>query len=489
MKKMKTRALSLLLLSFLVMGGMLYYISRYLEDGDRWALYFSAMNSESTGQLLDRQGRELAFFSGSESKFAADEKTRRASYHLTGDYWNRTGQGVLADYMSQLQGFRFLTGTTKVQHSALQLTVDAQLNNLAYEALAGRPGAVLLCDYTTGEMLAFVSTPGIDPALPVFVPPTPTPSPEVTENPEDPEASPAPTPAPTPSPELPEASPEPSPEIPEGYQLAPEGAYINRCLSATFTPGSIFKLVTAAAAMEQLPDLYEREYYCYGGVYTIAGVDIVCSGYHGAQSFEDALANSCNCAFAQIAELLGQETLVKYVKQYGFLDRQELEDFKTAAGTFPLEFVGDPETAWSAIGQSTDSITPYAMLRYVCAIANGGELVQPRLIQDEAKPQKTSLIDPDTAGQLKGLMHYTAVKAYEAETAFPGLKLCAKTGTAELGDGMSHAWFVGFLDDAEHPYAFVVLVERGGGGRAVAGPIAGSLLQAAVQADNTGETP
>ena len=67
------------------------------------------------------------------------------------------------------------------------------------------------------------------------------------------------------------------------------------------------------------------------------------------------------------------------------------------------------------------------------------------------------------------------------EGNFPGLSLCAKSGTAEVGDGTSHAWFTGFLDDEEHPYAFIVLVENGGGGAKVAGPVANRVLQAVIE--------
>jgi peptidoglycan glycosyltransferase len=77
------------------------------------------------------------------------------------------------------------------------------------------------------------------------------------------------------------------------------------------------------------------------------------------------------------------------------------------------------------------------------------------------------------------MMSYNVVYSY-GEWRFPGLKLCAKTGTAEVGNGSSHAWFAGFLDSEEFPLAFVVLVENGGGGLAAAGPVANSVLQAAV---------
>ena len=78
------------------------------------------------------------------------------------------------------------------------------------------------------------------------------------------------------------------------------------------------------------------------------------------------------------------------------------------------------------------------------------------------------------------MMSYNVAAHYSGDSNFPVLNLCAKTGTAELGDGTSHAWFAGFLQDEEHPYAFVVMIEQGGGGLSAAGSLANTLLQAAV---------
>ncbi len=431
MKKITNRAFSVLLIAALVIVGMTVYVLRYVDHGRDWALYFSRANSGSAGELIDRNGISLAAFSGGESRFAGDALTRTANYHVTGDYWGRSSTGLLSSYWSEMQGFDLLTGTTQAESSILRLSIDSKLNTEAYEALgADRKGAVLLCDYTTGELLCMVSGPSVDPA--------------------DADAVPG------------------------------EGAYINRCLSSVFVPGSVFKLITAAAAIEQIPDIESRSFYCEGKT-SIAGVDIICSGEHYTQTFEQALSNSCNVAFAQIAVLLGQDTMVRYVTEYGFLDKHDLDGIPTAAGSYPTEFVGDPELGWSGIGQSTDMLNPYALLRFVSAVGNGGVLCEPRLLLDDEEPEVSRYMPAETAERLKQMMNYNVVSHYGGEERFPGLRLCAKTGTAELGDGTSHAWFAGFLDDEKHPYAFVVLVERGGGGLTVAGELANTLLQAAVR--------
>ena len=430
MKKITNRAFSVLLIAALVVCGMIVYLMRYIDHGEEWALYFSRANSGSTGQVVDRNGITLAYFNGTQNYFCPDPQTRLANYHVTGDYWGRSGSGILSRFWDDLQGFSLLTGTTRAEDRILMLSIDARLNDKIFEAIGNeRDGCMLVCNYRTGELLGMVSTPSVDPL---------------------------------------DAVNEPR-----------EGAFINRCLSSAFTPGSIFKLVTASAAIEKIPDLESRRFFC-DKEYEIAGVPIICIASHYTQNFEDALANSCNIAFAQLGVMLGQDTMIDYVRRYGFLDSQSLDGIPTAAGTFPTEFVGDPELGWASIGQSTDTVCPYSMLRLVCAIANGGTLVEPHMVRSGAEPERTLLMQPYTAEKLISMMHYNAVSHYNAEEMFPGLRLCAKTGTAEIGNDLSHSWFVGFLADEDHPYAFVTLIERGGFGISTAGPVAAEVLLWAV---------
>ncbi len=430
MKKITNRAVSVLLIAALVIVGMLVYLIRYVDEGEDWALYFSRLNTDSTGQILDRNGVRLAAFSPTENLFAEDRTTRIANYHVTGDYWGRSGTGVLAAFWHNMRSFSHVFGTTRSNTGTLQLSIDAKLNNAAYNTLIGQKGAILICNYKTGEMLCMVSAPSVDPA--------------------DPDADP------------------------------PDGAYINRGLSSVFVPGSIFKLITAAAAIENLDGLQNRTFYCEG-VTDFAGVEVTCPFEHYSQTFEQALANSCNVAFSRMAVQMGQDTMVKYVRDYGFLDSHELNGIPTAAGSYPTDFVGDPELGWSGIGQSTDLICPFSMLRYVCAIANHGVLVEPTLLLDDGENTQQRLMEASTADKLAEMMSFNVAYSYGGSESFPGLALCAKTGTAELGDETSHAWFTGFLNDEAHPYAFVFLVERGGGGLTVAGRIAYTVLHQAVR--------
>ena len=104
MKKITNRAVSVLLLAALVIAGMLTYVIRYVDHGADWALAYTRANSGSSGAITDRNGIVLASFNATESLFSEDKTTRVANYHVTGDYWNRTGTGLLTSYWKQLQG-------------------------------------------------------------------------------------------------------------------------------------------------------------------------------------------------------------------------------------------------------------------------------------------------------------------------------------------------------------------------------------------------
>ena len=445
MKKIASRSISVVLVALLVILGLCSFVKKEFLQGRNWALYFATFNSESVGSVNDCSGVSLASFDRTHKNFADDAETRTANYHVTGDYWGRTGSGVISRFWSSAQGYDFFTGTTESKLTNLNLTIASRLNNYIYKLLRENgKGAVMISNYQTGEVLALVSSPSIDP---------------LEENTE-----------------------------PE------EGTYVNRCLAATFIPGSTFKLITAAAALESIPDIEEQHFMCYGES-EIAGVKIKCTDMHGRQTFEEALANSCNCAFADITIQIGQRRMIEHVQKYGFLDTHTLDGIPANAGNFPLEFVGDPELGWAGIGQSVDQICPYTMLRYVSAIANGGRLVEPTMVKSRYVRESTDtepyplpaedpfvsqLVAPETAGRMRELMINNVETHYEGEVNFPGLKLGAKTGTAEITEEVSHSWFTGFLDDKDHPYAFVAIVEEGGFGLWTAGLMMNDVLHYAV---------
>lgn len=424
MKKVKRRASAALLIAALLVVGLAVYLVRLADDGGAWASYFNG--GTPGGTILDRNGVVL-YTSGDDGySFAEDGSTRVACYHLIGDTAGNIRTGALRQFRDKLAGYNFIEGATSGE--TISLTIDSSLNVAAYSALAGRNGAVMLMDYTTGEILCMVSSPGDDPANPTSEP--------------------------------------------------AEGTYLNKCLSSSFTPGSVFKLVTLAAAIDNIPDLFERSLWCEGSM-IVDGAKLTCTGNHGSQTIEQALANSCNCAFGTLALELGPDIMAEYAEKLGMTAALTLDGMDVLSGSFTKGEEGSVGLAWSGVGQYEDLVCPYAMVRYVSAIANGGSVYEPTLLGHGSLDKETELLSADTAQKISEMMNYNVQNAY-GSWVFPGLNVSAKTGTAEVGDGTSHAWMTGFLNDPEHPYAFVVILEHAGGGLANAGPVANAVLQAAV---------
>ncbi len=437
MKKLTKRSYAVVIVAVLVMLGMMVYLSRLVMHGGEWASFFTA-NTATNPQdesvtpptLLDRDGRILLQGGEDGYEYSDDAALRKANLHALGDLEGNIGTGAISMFRSELANYSLLTGTTQ-GGAVVSLSLDSELNQTALEALAGRKGAVLVYNYQSGEILCMVSGRSYDPL--------------------------------------------------EGFDESDpsyDGAYINRCLSSSFVPGSIFKIVTLAAAIENIDDLWHRSFSCDGST-TIGGVYIKCSGVHGVQTVDQAFSNSCNCAFAQISAELGGDTLTKYAEKYGLTEEHELHGVPVKAGSVESAGFDSANAAWQGIGQYKDMVCPYAMLRLVGAVANYGVCLEPTMLLGDSQGSE-KLMKAETAQQIAGMMNYNVVDHYGGESNFPGLQLAAKTGTAEVGDGSSHAWFAGFITNPGHPYAFVVLVENAGGGLSQASPVANAVLQRAV---------
>lgn len=434
-----------LLLAFVLLTGVGIFSYRYVAHGDDWASYEGNRDvynegDLSKGKLYDTNGTLLMQNTPDGMIFNDDASVRTALMHITGDKDNNISTGANRAFTDELIGYNLINGVYSLNNAGkdVSLTLDANICATAYEALAGRSGTVGVYNYKTGEILCMVSSPTYDPVDP----------PSELE----------------------------------------DGVYINRFTSATFVPGSIFKLVTAAAAIENLDDAYTWEINCtgsvsYGGEYAVTDVSA-----HGTVDLEKALEVSCNCYFGQLAEKLGPDLLEKYTEKAGLMTSYDIDGIKTTEGTFDFPDSG-MNLAWTGIGQWEDMINPCSMMVYMGAIANGGEATHPNIVKpttfmgkqiDKITTKTTNMIDSTTAASLTEMMANNVVSHYGSEN-FPGLSLCAKSGTAEVGDYKEpHAWFAGFLNDDSNPYAFIVLVENSGYGADVAGAVANTVMQAVV---------
>ena len=448
MKKIERRAVVCTVLALLLAAGLGFFLGRYFLEGGSWASsaftrhLYDTNGVLAAGTVLDRDGDVLSEVKNGKRTYYENETVRKATLHAVGDLQGSIGTGALNAFADKLTGYSLLNGAFGAERgSELYLTIDARYNYEAYQALNGHAGTVAVYNYKTGEVLCMVSAPSYDPLhVPADI------------------------------------------ETNDRY----EGAYLNRFLSSTFTPGSVYKTVTLAAALEEIPDIQDRTWTCQGSV-QIGDETIICSGTHGEQHIGDAFANSCNVAFAQIAVELGADTLRKYTEKAGLTDSYSVDGLPTAKGSFSWEKITDGSLGWAGVGQYKDQVNPCALMVYMGAIANGGKAAQPYLIQKTVNslglpslPHLTretgTLVSGKTADILADMMADNVEKTYGTKR-FPNMELCAKSGTAEVGEGQTpHAWFAGFLRNEDAPYAFVVLVENGGGGSSVAGTVAGRVL-------------
>ncbi len=450
MKQMKLRAIIMVVLSALFVGGLAVLCMFYVVDGNSWALYpanshiYNNGNIVQAGTITDRNGVVLAQTKDGIRQFNDNSLTRKSTLHVVGDLGGFIKTGLHSSYIDKLTGYNKINGVYSYSKEGnnIGITLDSSVCTTALEALGKHSGTVGVYNYKTGEVICMVSTPTYDP--------------------------------------------QDEQDTKKAKNGEYKGVYLNRFISSTFTPGSTFKIVTASASIETFDDAYTREYTCNKGV-MMNGEWISCLGNHGTLTLKDALAKSCNAYFSQLAADLGEQTLTKYAKRAGFNKSFSIDGIEAKTSYFNVENGRDIDLAWAGMGQYTDMMNPLQYLTFMGAIANGGTPQKPYLIASvetqSGIPLKFStggvgakMMNSSTAQQMVELMRNN-VKVTYGDWNFYGLEVCAKSGTAEVKDQEPHAVFVGFNNQEELPLAFVVLVENGGSGARVAGPIANKVLQ------------
>ncbi len=434
MIKMSKRAILCFVMAMVLVAGMLFFAVEYVIYGKNWVVHPANGNVYSDGcitkgSIIDKNGTLLFDAHPDWFGYADSYGVRIATLHAIGDTDGNISTGALSNYKYKLIGYNPLMGVSSKKGGILELSLDADLCAYAYELLNGQKGTIGVYNYKTGEMLCMISAPSFDPNSPI------------------------------------------SSEDAESEQYA--GIYLNKLINGEYTPGSIMKIVTSYAAIENIDDIFEQTFHCEGSM-VIDNEEIVCEGYHGDISFEEALSVSCNCAFAQIAAQLDGKTLSEYFEKSGLAESFEVSRNKTAAGSLEVENVREVDKAWSAIGQHKDIINPCAFLRFVGAIANDGVAVDMTYIAGEKTPSKR-IMSSETAAVLKSMLERNVTEQYTGYW-YGDLPVGAKSGSAEVGTEYTNAMFTGFIDSEEYPYAFIVVSENSGSGSGVAGGIAASII-------------
>ena len=433
----------------MLLGGILFFVWEYFTQARTWVMFPGSPHVYNNGNIgcgtvVDRDGVILLSI-GDGRQYSDNEMTRKSTLHWLGDRKGSISAGAIANYASQMSGFDMVNGLYNYSDipSTASLTISARVQNAALAALGSQKGTVGVYNYKTGEIICAVTAPTYDP-----------------DN-------------------VPDMS-----DDPEG---AFEGVYVNRFLQSRYVPGSIFKIVTAAIALETVPDIQNRTFTCYGEYdYGSETEKVTCETAHVTLDLEGALAHSCNCCFAQIAKLIGRKNMTKYVSKYEVMEPIRFDGVKSAAGNYDNSNTGGVSFAWSCIGQHTDLVNPCGFMTFMGTIASGGQGVYPYLVSGietdegvvyEAKMRKTSsIMDGEIARTIRSYMRHNVQEIYGDEN-FPGLSVCAKSGTSQLGGNQkSNAMFAGFVENEEYPFAFMIVVENGGYGSAACVPILSKVL-------------
>ena len=350
---------------------------------------------------------------------------------------------------------------------AVQLTIDPEVQQAAYDALAGREGAVVALDPSTGAILAMVSSPSYDPSA--FA---------------SQDAS---------------AANEASKTLSEDSSRPLD----NRTIAGNrYPPGSTFKIITTAAALRTGKITPDAEVDAPDTI-TLPGTNHSLENYGGEScggrtSFSHAFAQSCNTPFAQMAIDVGEEELAKEAHSWGF-DSDLSIPLKVTPSVYPHND-SQAQTAMAGIGQASVQATPLMMAMVAATVANDGEQMTPYLVSRTLDPDLNEVsttskkvartpIDSATAKSLSSLMQTAVAEGTGTSAQVAGVQVAGKTGTAETGtDSGPTTWFVGFAGtDINKPQIALAVVldgnaetEDGATGGKIAGPIAAQVIDAAV---------
>ncbi|MGN1051451.1 MAG: penicillin-binding transpeptidase domain-containing protein, partial [Acutalibacteraceae bacterium] len=345
MKRTLRRSILTFILALACIGALVYFAFQLVINCNDWVQQpynghmGGAKGLAQAGAIYDRNGEVLAKTVDGERVYNEDKTVRKALLHVVGDDSLNISTAVQSMYRTELTGYSFIWGlgmpSSLRSNNDITLTIDSNVSRDAYEALGDKSGACVIYNYKTGEVICSVSTKSYDPNSP--------PKEEDLEK--------------------------------EEYS----GVYLDNCMSSSYTPGSIFKIVTSAVAIEKgiIKSLDDRSYYCNGSD-KIGGKDdtsiINCynKSAHGGEDFKTALAESCNLYFGELATEVGNEDMQEMADKMGINTSYDVSNIPTKKGNYDVKDANENQLAWSGVGQYNDQVNPMQMAVICGAIANGG---------------------------------------------------------------------------------------------------------------------
>jgi peptidoglycan glycosyltransferase len=485
-KPIRTLSLFCLLL-FLALLGRATYLQYYEAESlnarpENRRVIEAAYSAERGAILVGRTPIAESKPSGDRYKFQRTYSQPNMYAPLTGyfSYYSQTGvehseNAVLSGDDSRLFVTRLvdLLSNATPKGGGGQLTVNAAAQAAAFNGLKNRgPGAegsVVAIDPSTGAILAMASYPSYDPN------------------------------------QLASHDFKSVAARQKELESAPGTPMVNRAIQTRLFPGSTFKVVTAAAAIESGKYSYDSS-VPGGATYqlpqTTGDTGLVdnegrdCGS--GKISFSQAMENSCNTSFAHLAVNIGADQLRKTAEGFGF-NQHYLDDLgPQVTSVFPQD-LNPPQTGQAGFGQFDVQATPLQMAMVAAGIANGGVVMKPYVVDGVLTPELEPLprtdpqelsqaISADTADQVTKLMVDTVRDGTAYPAAIPGVDVAGKTGTAQTGtDEPPYAWFISFAPADDPKVAVAVMIQKAPGvergeiaGGTLGGPIAKAIMEAVI---------
>ena len=403
------------------------------------------------GDIYDVNGLVMATADSQGNRiYPQSEEARKANAHVLGDQYGITSGGAEALYSKYIYGFNLnaidrIVQAFKAQKSKgndVTLTVDSDLNKYIYEQMSGKTGAVVVMNYKTGAIIGSVSRESFD----------------INK----------------------------VQELAKEKHNSEESFFLNKVTMGKYPPGSTFKLITAVSALENMSDAATRTYNSSSDI-TMNGEKITNfdRDSHGNINLENALKVSSNTYFAQLARDLGKSNLTKTAENFGFNSNFMFDDVIMASSSYNGGKT-DNQLAWSSVGQHQDLVTPLHMCMIVSAIANNGQMMEPKnllSVKDSLgssiytmRPKKVRQVtSPEIAKKMQAMMKGVVESGTGRNAAVKGLTIGGKTGSAETGKS-THAWFVGYIESDQTPYAVAIVLENAGTGGKNAAPLASKIF-------------
>lgn len=423
------------------------------------------------GAILDRNGTVLARSVQGPDRVYRREYPVVAAAPVVG-YFNpnlgRAGiEAAANDILQQVHWPQWpWTLTPGVAVRDVRLTLDAGLQARVFQLLGGRPGAAVVMT-PDGAVLALVSSPTFD------------------------------------SNRLAAGQPDEATLAYLHTLQADAGApLLNRATQGQYAPGSTFKTVTLAAALElgvvktdevfqyQLnpPDPSHPVPWHTNGFVSCGNIYLLASGNRVRLDVARAYAWSCNVTHANLALRLGAPALLDYARRFGF-DSTIPFELPTAPSRLQQrpDFFTGPEAQYAlastGMGQGELLVTPLQMGLIAAAVANDGKVPRPRLLADRPAETWRQAIRPDVARQMRTFMTVSVAEGWARPAGVAGVTVAGKTGTAEAVPGRpAHSWFIGFAPADNPRVVLALVVEEGGSSTQVAAPLASQILRAALAA-------